>query len=295
MLRTNSAPRNFSSRWTDAIRFDQGSTESRPTGPVHGPDARPKSEVEASREPERRFPNRLVPSGLTTPGRRPALHSARGFTLVEIAIALGVIGFALVAIIGILPVGLQIQRDNRAETIINQDGTFWLEAIRNGAQGMDDLTNWVESIITPEDPLNVPFVFGDRGIAGRQYTYGSNIISLLTTATRFGNTNVQAIVTAFSGSAAEKEYNKNDREISFKYRLSVEITNAASLAPPFGALDPQHPPNEVLDSLYELQLTLSYPYLGKDRETRSKSFRATVSRNVLTNLFAGREYYLFTR
>ena len=65
------------------------------------------------------------------PGRLEACPTS-GFTLVEIAIALGVIGFALVAIIGILPVGLQIQRDNRAETIINQDGTFWLEAIRNG-------------------------------------------------------------------------------------------------------------------------------------------------------------------
>ena len=55
--------------------------------------------------------------------------------MIEIAIAIAVIGFALVAIIGILPRGLEVQRDNRSETIINQDGTFWLEAIRNGARG----------------------------------------------------------------------------------------------------------------------------------------------------------------
>ena len=45
----------------------------------------------------------------TEPGRR------RGFTMIEIAIALGVIGFALVAIMGILPLGLTVQRDNRFE------------------------------------------------------------------------------------------------------------------------------------------------------------------------------------
>jgi len=51
-----------------------------------------------------------------------------------------------VAIIGILPSGLQVQRDNRSETIINQDGTFWLETIRNGARGMDDLVSYVDRI-----------------------------------------------------------------------------------------------------------------------------------------------------
>ena len=68
------------------------------------------------------------------------------FTMIEIAIALAVIAFALVAIIGVLPTGLNVQKDNREETIINQDGPFWLEAIRNGAQGLDYLTNYVASI-----------------------------------------------------------------------------------------------------------------------------------------------------
>jgi len=55
---------------------------------------------------------------------RSASRSARrGFTMVEIAIALAVIAFALVAIIGVLPIGMNVQRDNRAETIINQDAT----------------------------------------------------------------------------------------------------------------------------------------------------------------------------
>jgi type II secretory pathway pseudopilin PulG len=68
------------------------------------------------------------------------------FTLIEIALSLAVIAFALVAIIGVLPTGMQVQRDNRQETIVNQDASVWLDAIRNGQQGLDDLTNYVDAI-----------------------------------------------------------------------------------------------------------------------------------------------------
>ena len=57
------------------------------------------------------------------PQNKPPGLRTGGFSMIEIAIALGVIGFALVAIVGILPLGLTVQRDNRAETIINQDAT----------------------------------------------------------------------------------------------------------------------------------------------------------------------------
>jgi type II secretory pathway pseudopilin PulG len=66
--------------------------------------------------------------------------------MVEIAISLAVIGIALVAIIGVLPIGMNTQRDNREETIINQDATVFIEAIRGGARGLDDLTNYVYAI-----------------------------------------------------------------------------------------------------------------------------------------------------
>ena len=79
-------------------------------------------------------------------GTRGARPSESGFTMIEIAICLAIIGFALVAIIGVLPLGMNTQRDNREETIINQDATVLLEAIRNGARGSDDLTNYVYAI-----------------------------------------------------------------------------------------------------------------------------------------------------
>src|SRR5213593_4437572 len=72
--------------------------------------------------------------------------ASSAFTMIEIAISLAVIGFALVAIIGILPTGMNVQRDNREETIITQDQSIFMDAIRNGARGLDDLTNYVLAI-----------------------------------------------------------------------------------------------------------------------------------------------------
>ena len=77
---------------------------------------------------------------------RWSLALCRAFTMIEIAISLAVIGFALVAILGVLPLGMNVQKENREETIINQDATVFLNAIRNGARGMDDLTNYVMAI-----------------------------------------------------------------------------------------------------------------------------------------------------
>src|SRR5277367_1861898 len=74
-------------------------------------------------------------SRLSTLDPRPV----SAFTLVEIAISLAVIGIALVAIVGVLPAGLDVQRENRERTVINQDATIFIEAIRNGARGADDL------------------------------------------------------------------------------------------------------------------------------------------------------------
>ena len=55
--------------------------------------------------------------------------------MVEIALSLAIIGFALVAIIGILPAGMSVQKDNREQTIINLDGAFLMNAIKSGGGG----------------------------------------------------------------------------------------------------------------------------------------------------------------
>ena len=66
--------------------------------------------------------------------------------MIEIALCLAIIGFALISILLVLPSGMNTQRDTREETIIGQDASELMEAIRNGARGDDGLTNNVYAI-----------------------------------------------------------------------------------------------------------------------------------------------------
>src|SRR5213078_3899054 len=69
--------------------------------------------------------------GMRGNGSWNARRADAGFTMVEIALCLAIIAFALVAIIGVLPTGMRVQKENREDTIINQDGMFLVEAIRS--------------------------------------------------------------------------------------------------------------------------------------------------------------------
>ncbi|MFM2295558.1 MAG: hypothetical protein RLZZ350_1971, partial [Verrucomicrobiota bacterium] len=88
----------------------------------------------------------ILPVHPTSRAPRSAPRQQAAFTMIEIAMALAIVGFALVAIIGVLPQVVNVQRDNRRETIINQDANFYIDALRGGAQRLDDLTNYVMSI-----------------------------------------------------------------------------------------------------------------------------------------------------
>lgn len=57
------------------------------------------------------------------------------FTMVEIVLSLAIIAVALVAIIGVLPIGLNVQSDNKEESIINADAAIWMQFLTKGAQG----------------------------------------------------------------------------------------------------------------------------------------------------------------
>lgn len=99
-----------------------------------------------------------------------------GFTMIEIALCLAIIGFALVSILLVLPSGMNTQRETREETIIGQDASMLLEAIRSGARGMDDLTNYVYAITnyTQIYDNNGKQVGGQGIVCG--YTYSAAII-----------------------------------------------------------------------------------------------------------------------
>jgi prepilin-type N-terminal cleavage/methylation domain-containing protein len=244
------------------------------------------------------------------PGGKPVRdrRSLRGFTLVEIALALAIIGFALVAIIGVLPFGLNVQRENREETIVVQDANYFLDAIRTGARGLDDLTNYVESITNFVTQFAV--VPGGAGFATnvvggqvRAYTYnqawlgtatapqnvitnGARIIGLLSTpkfqftfpsatdpVPSFITSNyVVAYVRALSGPASEKSPQTNVfvRDLSFRYRLISEVT-------PF-------------DNWNESWVNFTQPGLSEtDIITRSNAWR--VARNKQGNLHEIRLLY----
>jgi len=201
------------------------------------------------------------PSGRLQPQRTgksggPAGWNARArsaFTLVEVAIALAVIGFALVAIIGILPAGLNVQKENREETIINQEASLWMDAIRQGAQGMDYLTNYVDAIqiiTTDLDLRGVPsslpvtnYFTRVSSSLGPDYWLrsGFRIVGLLSLPTyeingpTVSSNSVIAFVRSISGGATEKapQDNPTVRESAFSYRLTCEVVPFIAHAGPW--------------------------------------------------------------
>ena len=73
----------------------------------------------------------LEASGCRSLKRPPAKRSDQGFSLVEISLALGIIAFAFIALLGLLPVGLQTFRqaiDTGNEARIMQSFMTKLEA-----------------------------------------------------------------------------------------------------------------------------------------------------------------------
>jgi type II secretory pathway pseudopilin PulG len=95
------------------------------------------------------------------------------FTMIEIALAIGVIGFALVAIIGILPAGLNVQKDNREDTLISQDAPYFLDAIRNGVVVSNNSSVNYEAILTNENGGNYVY-------PGSAFNNGSKSLDFLT-------------------------------------------------------------------------------------------------------------------
>jgi len=170
--------------------------------------------------------------------------------MIEIAIAIGVIGFALVAIIGILPQGMNAQKDNREDTIISEDAPYFLNAIRNGEMRTNGgiLTNYVETIyitntpiggvpqtftysnpnLTTNVPNSVPILTNDATIIGLlslpEYDFrpANNLGGMPAFHVGGGYTNeISAVVRAMSGSAMQQ--NGANSLIAFRYQMNVEI------------------------------------------------------------------------
>ncbi len=179
--------------------------------------------------------------------------------MIEIAISLAVIAFALVAIIGILPTGLQISKDSREESIINQDGAYLLEALRNGAQGMVDLSTYCDAVSS-----NGPGQPSDK------------IVSMLSAR----GTKV-AVFRAINGPAANRVA---DKDLAFRYEVTVEVQPVDSISPDVLANQPQ-----IVNNLYDVRMVLRWPLVpGASVSGLVPSSRA--SRRVFRTFISGTQY-----
>jgi type II secretory pathway pseudopilin PulG len=248
--------------------------------------------------------------------------------MVEIAISLAVIGFALVAIIGVLPFGMRVQKVNREETIINQDANVFMDAIRNGAQGLDDLTNYVLTItnyVTHYHPNGTPFYPGWYYGYTRTNSYGtslqyplingSRIVGLLSTpqyvplvpgpgvaAGEFLSNHVVAYVRSMSGSASQMPP-QNDpamQDFAFTYRMTSEVVPiGTNYYDPTWTVDPNYVKliNNLNANLHDVRLYFGWPPQAQGRSSQSgQSFRTLAGGLLLeTNepSFGAIEYNLY--
>jgi len=187
--------------------------------------------------------------------RDKAPGSVAGFTMIEIALSLAIIGFALVAIIGILPACMSVQRENTDETVINHESSVLLDAVCNGQQGLDDLTNYVVAITNYQtiykqdgglaplqpNPRAVWYTPTGSGIVngnppGPEFPLinGNRIVGLLSTPkwvihanpiTFYLSNHVVATFRSMTGLASEKapQNNATVQEMAFAYRLTSEV------------------------------------------------------------------------
>ena len=248
--------------------------------------------------------------------------------MIEIAIALGVIAFALVAIIGVLPVGLNVQRESHQDTIIGGDGPFFLEVIRNGgptnaygaSTSLDFLTNYVESIVISNmtgTATNVVY-YTNNASSPNYLTNGAMILGLLTTPefypAVYGNSmnTVKARIRGLTGAATEQ--NGSNAVTAFRYYMNVEVVpfNATGNSISYDATDTTDYSNNptgfdytsrlerarevpyLANNLYDLRLKFSWPIrpngtAGQGRQT----YRCLVSAPLFFGTNNNTVYWFF--
>ena len=222
---------------------------------------------------------------------------------------------------GVLPEGFKSQRTNRDETIINQEGAYFMEAIRGGAVALDGLTNYVQwvgitNVITNANPVVENYMTP----ADWRYWYGSNIIGMLTTPKNLdmsgvtpgmGYLTVAAKVKAISGSVSERYL--RSPEFQFCYLLRSEVIPYTNIPPAArSAILASNPKDSVQDrmdktnawsqslhlqnNLYEVRLTLNWPVRPNGSVgSGQKVFRTLVSGPLrpVANVAAGKMTNLF--
>ncbi len=215
-------------------------------------------------------------------GRRSA------FTLIEIALCIAIVSIAMVAIIGVLPTGLNVQRQNREEAMLTQDAELLLNAIRSGQVGLQDLVNFADRVTLVRD-------YRDGSPSRTNYFHGPLVVSPPADSQPFGdafqllglisrprytrevsanNPNSAVVVTntihlemrTLSGSMANQPIIRSsgyrtpgsDPRIDFAFRYLVTIETVARQGVRVPG-DLERMPDTTDDGVSEIRLTLEWP------------------------------------
>ena len=258
-------------------------------------------------------------------------RASAAFTMVEIAICLAIIGIALVGIIGVLPLGMNTQRDNREEILLNQDVSMLLPAITQGMRGADDLTNYVYAItnywalydangtLVQSQPNVSGYTFtGNGGAKSPPYysnvrlTNGANIVGLLSTPEFVANTigypavplinnaynyqvysnHIVAYVHALSGLASEKPPQDNELMVNDAFSYRLLVVNAPVA---LGTNSYDTPYNQqIWRNQRELRLTFLSPEQPNGTVGNNRlTFRATVAGQLAPDYVNGQLLYFY--
>ncbi|MBI5799226.1 MAG: type II secretion system protein [Verrucomicrobia bacterium] len=179
--------------------------------------------------------------GLWVPSR-----PTRAFTMVEVALSLAIVAFAMVAIIGVMPIGLNVQKENREETIVSQDAAVILEAIRGGNSSANIASlqaaciqiQGINASIVPGATATTLDIVRRLSIPRWDTSYLTNLVQA-----HFRSMSGNLADTASAGSA-----------MAFSYVVTSEVTNFTA--------SPTVPTNGVsylTNNLFEVKLTFQWP------------------------------------
>jgi len=226
----------------------------------------------------------------------------RAFTMIEIALSIAVVAFAMVAILGVLPTGLQVQKDNREETIINADGAYILEAIRSGHDREGLLlksayfltVNYKDgSRDTITAPNNEPLSSLLSSPPDSSWD-SQKFLGLLSTPKSVRNQGVSNVVVwmrAINSTAVERD--PTARDVAFRYQMVVEIEPFLAFPP---ALTNNLSTNELRrivnlqQGLHEVRLTMRWP-LFNDISTDPSRARVGTKRRTFRSQVGGSQFF----
>ena len=254
--------------------------------------------------------------------------------MVEIALAIGILGIALVAIVGVLPVGMNVQKENREDTLIEQEGDFFMEALVNSQDfGRDSIIGTGQRRLTNVvDRINVRYLDIESNTVTSDITYDRDntagliagwnprtVIGLLSKPYWTRDTwhtqriETRAVVRASVGSAAEQTPLFED--FAFHYELMVKIHPYSSPYELGGdpalkdqmvdlgafGLNELRRQESLMQNLYEVTLEIRWPVTGAEEGVENytvgnnkRVFRRYVSGSLVEDMRSP-EMYFFSR